>query len=172
MYFRAVRDFRLPGVLRREKGWPAPGRGDVIMLVSDYMTPDPFVVCRHEPVSHMVEVLRRHGIHQIPVTDSFNRLVGIVTDRDVQSAVGRKDAHTVSLLAAEIMTREVTTVTPATRLEDALDILSRERFGALPVVVGDRVVGMLSTRDLLKRFMELLKMQRSAMSPLIGQQAC
>ena len=130
--------------------------GSAFMLVGEYMTPEPFVIYQRAPVAEIVEILRRHGVHQVPVTDLANRLVGIVTDRDVRSAVGRRDPRNVDLLAVDIMTRAVTTVTPGTSLEEALDILSEERFGALPVVVGDHVVGILSARDLLKRFKELL----------------
>lgn len=131
------------------------------MIVSEYMTPDPFVVGHHESVANLVDVLRRHRIHQVPVTDGSNRLVGIITDRDVRSAMGKEDPKKLKLKAKDIMITKVVTVTPTTRLEEALDILSRERFGALPVVVGDHVVGILSSRDLLRRFKELLQQMKA-----------
>jgi acetoin utilization protein AcuB len=126
------------------------------MVVSEYMTPEPFVMSECEPLAEVAEVLRRGGIRQIPITDESNRLVGIVTDRDVLCVLGNQDPRKVKLKARDIMTTELVTVTPTTRLEEALEILSRERFAALPVVVCGYVVGMLSKQDLLRRFLDLL----------------
>ncbi|MFQ5410813.1 MAG: HPP family protein [Phycisphaerae bacterium] len=139
-------------------GWGLNLRG-FMMLVYDYMTPDPFVVSRTEPIAGILATLRTHGIHQMPVVDESNRLVGIVTDRDVRSAIGLRPAGEICLSAGDIMTSKVITITPGTDLEEALDILSEARFGSLPVVVGEHVVGILSTRDLLRRFRALLKEQ-------------
>lgn len=157
------------------KHWKPPshgaGRANGIapMLVHDYMTPDPFVVSSEEPLSGIAEALRGHGIHQVPVVDAGNRLVGIVTDRDLRGAVGLKNPKEVCLTAGDIMTAKVVTVTPGTRLEEALDILTSAGFGALPVVVGQHVVGILSSRDLLRRFKELLEERsRSAAIGTIG----
>lgn len=127
------------------------------MTVSDYMTPEPFVMSEGEPLAKVVDVLRRGGIRQIPITDGLNRLVGIVTDRDVLGAIGAQDPRRVKLRARDIMTTELVTVTPTTTLEEALEILSRERFAALPVVVCGYVVGLLSKQDLLRRFLDLLR---------------
>lgn len=132
------------------------------MTVSDYMTPEPFVMSEGEPLAKVADVLRRGGIRQIPITDGANRLVGIVTDRDILCAVGKQDPRKVRLRACDIMTTELVTVTPTTPLKEALDILSRERFAALPVVVCGYVVGLLSKQDLLKRFLDLLCGRSSA----------
>ncbi len=137
------------------------------MLVHDYMTPDPFVVSHTEPLSGILAAFRSHGIHQIPVVDELNRLVGIVTDRDVRSAVGLSPLDEGGLRAGDIMTSTVVSITPGTDLEEALDILIKARFGSLPVVVGEHVVGLLSTRDLLCRFRELLKEQSKRSFPMM-----
>lgn len=132
------------------------------MTVSDYMTPEPFVMSEREPLAKVADVLRRGGIRQIPITDGSNRLVGIVTDRDVLGAVGAQDPRRVKLRARDIMTTDLVTVTPTTPLEEALEILSRERFAALPVVVCGYVVGLLSKQDLLRRFRDMLYGQSPA----------
>lgn len=126
-------------------------------MVNEFMTPEPFVVSAREPVASVRNVLGRHGIDQIPVTDDKNRLVGIVTERDLRRDVGQGKPRTANLRAMDVMTREVITISPATTMEEALAILIDRRFSALPVVVCGFVVGMLSTRDLLRRFLEMLK---------------
>ncbi len=142
-----------PGMGEREGGG--------IMQVSDYMTPDPFVVCCHEPVDEIVDLLRRHGVHQIPVVNEDRQIVGIITERDIRSAARQQEPATPHKQAGDVMTREVITVTPGTHLDEAVETLCRERFGALPVVVGGHVVGILSSRDLLRRLMEFIGAQRT-----------
>ncbi|MFQ5501580.1 MAG: HPP family protein [Phycisphaerae bacterium] len=140
-----------------------------MMLVHDYMTPDPYVVSHTEPLSGILAALRSHGIHQIPVVDESNRLVGIVTDRDVLGAIDPAPLDDAGLIAADIMTSTVVAITPGTDLDEALDILITARFGSLPVVVGEHVVGILSTRDLLCRFRELLKDQSKRSFPRMDE---
>jgi len=131
------------------------------MQVREYMTPDPFVVSCREPAADIAELLRRHRIHQVPVLDEDRQIVGIITERDVVSAARRKNPAAADQRAADVMTQDVVTVTPGTSLDDAVEILCRERFGALPVVVGGHVVGILSSRDLLRRLMEFVGAQRA-----------
>lgn len=137
-----------------------PCAGSAIMLVEEVMTPDPFVVDTYEPIARIAELIRRHRIHQVPVIDENNRIVGIVTDRDIRSASGA-NSDTAGLLARDVMTTNVVSVSPTQPLADAVRILCEHRFGSLPVVVGERIVGILSTRDLLRRLLVLL--EQSAM---------
>ncbi len=131
------------------------------MQVSEYMTPDPFVVSRREPVADIADLLRQHSIHQIPVVDEDRRIVGIITERDIRAAARRRKPAASQQRASDVMTHDVVTVTPGMSLDEAVETLCRERFGALPVVVGGRVVGILSSRDLLKRLMEFVGAQRT-----------
>ncbi len=126
------------------------------MLVEEVMTPDPFVVDTFEPIARIAELIRRHRIHQVPVIDESNRIVGIVTDRDIRSAAAA-NADTAGLLARDVMTTDVVSIAPKQPLADAVRILCEHRFGSLPVVVGERIVGILSTRDLLRRLLVLLE---------------
>ncbi len=131
------------------------------MYVADYMTPDPLTVFEREPVELIRRTLEGHGIHHLPVVDRSNELVGIITYRDT---VTGKRANDRPLLAADIMTRDVVVVHPQTPLGDAINILSRERFGALPVIVGRHVVGMLSTHDMLRLLQDTLASRTAAAS--------
>jgi CBS domain-containing protein len=124
------------------------------MKVADYMTPHPLTITERESVRRIAELIRVHGVHQLPVVDTANRLVGIVTDRDIRS-VGRS-GESGYLAASDIMTSDVITTIPAADLAEAVDLLCQNGFGALPVVVGESVVGIITTRDLLRKLKELL----------------
>jgi acetoin utilization protein AcuB len=129
------------------------------MIVKDYMTPAPLVVSIHEHVDRISELIRRHGIKQVPVVDESNRLVGIVTDRDIRSAVAYDEENELELLAEDIMSTELFTVTPGEQLIEAARLLHDHNFGSLPVVIGDHIVGIITTKDLLYRLIELLEPQ-------------
>jgi|CXWL01.1.fsa_nt_gi CBS domain-containing protein len=126
------------------------------MFVSEYMTPEPLVVSTTEGIDHIAELIRVHKIRQVPVVDEANRLVGIVTDRDIRSATGYDADNPLALVAEEIMSPDVVTITPGADLHEAAELLHEHSFGALPVVVGDHVIGIISTRDLLRYLMELM----------------
>jgi acetoin utilization protein AcuB len=93
----------------------------------------------------------------VPVVDGANRLVGIVTDRDIRSADIGEGGKGTSLIAEDIMTVDVLTIGPVTELLDAAQRLHTHQFGALPVVVGNKVVGMITRSDLLRCLIELLQ---------------
>ncbi|MBK8270932.1 MAG: CBS domain-containing protein [Planctomycetes bacterium] len=106
-------------------------------------------------------MIRQRGIKQVPVVDRRNRLVGIVTDRDIRSAVAAIRDEDDELTAADIMSTELITIAPFEGLSQAARILEQHEFGALPVVIGERIVGILSVRDLLRRMIDLLERDKS-----------
>ena len=136
------------------------------MLVSECMTPNPIVVQQTDPIAEVIELLRHHHIHQVLVLNLDNRLVGIVTDRDLRSAIGYEENDKLNLIVQDIMTKDVMTVYPAMDVREALDLLCRYFFGSLPVVVGDEVVGILSARDMLRTLKRILDQQESDQSGL------
>lgn len=116
---------------------------------------------------HAREVMEKHRINQLPVVVD-GRLVGIVTDRDLRDvfpsvfespgASGRRskagtDPATIPL--EDVMTRKVLTLAPGAFVADAARLMRRERIGALPIVDGQRLVGILTRSDVLDAFVEL-----------------
>lgn len=138
------------------------------MVVADFMTPSPLTVCDREPVEAVTRILDGHGIHHLPVVNRDNELVGIISDRDVDARTRLLARSRGGLCAADIMTRDVVVAEPHMPLSEAIDILSRNRFGALPVVVGRRVVGLLSTYDLLRLLQDILSGRIDASALLHG----
>jgi CBS domain-containing protein len=76
-------------------------------------------------------------------------LVGIFTERDIVRALSQ-DFDAPGHPVEQWMTRDPTTVTPDTAVQDALDIMLKAGFRHLPVMEGDEVVGVVSIRDLSK----------------------
>lgn len=107
------------------------------------------------------ELMRLHRIRHVPVLEN-ERLVGIVSDRDVRHALPLRDLESDKVYGRElltttigrVMTRNPITTEPDAPIREAAMIIGREKIGALPVVQGDRLVGIVSAEDLLWAFVE------------------
>ena len=110
-----------------------------------------------DSIEHARVLMEEHRINQLPVVRE-GHLVGIVTDRDLRDAYPsvladpmRKqtpDPHTVKV--ESVMTTNVLTLTPADSVVAAASLMRRERVGAVPIVDGKRLVGILTRSDLLE----------------------
>ena len=86
----------------------------------------------------------------LPVIEK-GRLVGILSDRDLLRFIGHQGEITVK----EAMTRLVVTVKPETSLEEAARLLVNHKIGALPVTQRGRVIGIISSTDILIAYVAL-----------------
>lgn len=131
------------------------------MFVGKRMTPNPKTVSPDAPLSAAARILREHRFHHLPVVEG-ETLVGILSDTDLRNAslaaspVEGGGGPAGDRPVREAMRTEVWSVTPEDSIEDALLILTREKFGALPVLSGDRLVGIITRADLLYAFVDLL----------------
>ncbi|PIU32694.1 MAG: acetoin utilization protein AcuB [Syntrophobacteraceae bacterium CG07_land_8_20_14_0_80_61_8] len=113
------------------------------------------------------ELIEQKRISHLPVTDGKARLLGIVTDRDLKEAWA-SPASTLSvyeltyvlqkLTVQSIMTRELITATPDMTVERAARILRDNKIGALPVLERDKLVGIITTTDLMDVLLTALGM--------------
>jgi acetoin utilization protein AcuB len=137
--------------------------------VRDYMTRDPLTLRDDDLLRQAVEVVMVRRIRHIPVLDRAGRLVGIVTDRDVQgtlpsplsaAAPEEYEALLETTSLAHIMTKDVITVAPDDLAAEAVETLLAGRIDGLPVLEDGRVVGIFTVRDALRAYLELLRALR------------
>ncbi|MGD0884573.1 MAG: CBS domain-containing protein [Thermodesulfovibrionales bacterium] len=111
--------------------------------------------------------MEENGIRHLPVVDEYNNVVGIITDRDLRSALPsvfstcRDDLKEIQQIAAlkvgDVMNKRVITISPMETLADALLLMHKSNKGALPVVDGDgKLKGIISRRDLIRAFINVL----------------
>ena len=101
-----------------------------------------------DTVFFALQLLAKYEIGALVVMEG-GRLVGIVSERDYTRKVALQGRNSKETPVSEIMTREVTTVTPATRSNDCMALMSEGKFRHLPVVDGGTVLGMISIRDIM-----------------------
>jgi Zn-dependent protease/CBS domain-containing protein len=126
--------------------------------VSRVMRPDPVTVSRSLPVSELVEnYIYKFHYKMFPVVEE-DRLIGCVTTRDVKE-LGREewDRQTVGAIAQQC--GESNTVSPATDSMDALTLMGRNNISRLMVVDDGRLVGIVTSKDLMKFLQRKLELE-------------
>jgi CBS domain-containing protein len=115
--------------------------------VKDVMTERPRAVTPQTPVSEIAELMETEDVGSVPVVDG-DRLVGIVTDRDIVVRAIAKGKDPRGMPAAEVSSRELVTVNPDDDLSDALELMARYQVRRLAVTAEDeRLVGVVSQAD-------------------------
>jgi acetoin utilization protein AcuB len=131
-----------------------------MLTVSDLMTLNPLSVTPDTSLRQVINIMKSEGCRQLPILEG-GKLVGIVTDRDVRLAMNSplsvrvREANEELLdriTAQSCMTPNPITVTPHTPAYRAAEILSLYKFGALPVLDGDVLVGIITVTDFLDYF--------------------
>ncbi len=101
-----------------------------------------------ESVFSALELLARYEVGALMVMDA-GRLVGVISERDYTRKIALQGRNSKETRVLDIMTRDVITVTPATRTLACMALMSEKKFRHLPVVEGATVLGMISIRDIL-----------------------
>ena len=87
----------------------------------------------------------------VPIVDDGNRLLGVITDRDIACRLVARGVDVRTLKASDAMTDDVECVTEQDTLSDVLRIMSRHQVRRVPVVArGDRLVGIVSMGDIAR----------------------
>src|SRR3990170_2433253 len=121
------------------------------MFVGKRMSKNPVTVTAEDLLIQARLRMQRGGFRRLPVV-SNGHLVGIITDRDTREHAGYLDR--TQLKAA--MSEKPVTVTPATTLEAAAQLLLTRKIGGLPVLEQGRLVGMITTSDVLQAFLDVM----------------
>lgn len=128
-----------------------------MLTVADLMTANPDVVTPEDSLRDAV-VLMNHADHrQLPVVEE-DKLVGIVSNRDIRLAVNsplvpEESLGRIAILeqysVADCMTKQPKCIQVDAPIQEAAEILALHKVGALPVLKGDELVGIISVTDLL-----------------------
>ena len=95
-----------------------------------------------------LKLLAEYGVGAVVVMDK-GLLVGVFSERDYTRKVALQGKSSRETRIADIMTREVVTVTPKTGTNACLALMSQKKIRHLPVLDGDQVLGMISIRDIM-----------------------
>ena len=144
------------------------------MQVRSLMTREVHTVREDTPVHEVARLLCAHALGGVPVLDDAGRVAGILTELDLIARNARLEVpafvqildaaiplelpshlrerlrHMLGTRVGDIMTRKVHTVTPDTEIEDLVALMLKHGANPVPVVEGDRLVGIVSRSDLVR----------------------
>ena len=129
------------------------------LRVSDLMTEDPVAVAPDADLQTARDLMDQHGIRHLPVVDEDGAVVGLVSQRDLmQRALAPTDDLTVSarrdvlreITVDTIMIGDVQVVEPDLEVATAGQLMLENKYGCLPVVDGDRMIGILTEADFVR----------------------
>lgn len=117
------------------------------MELRSVMTNDLEAVDRNTPVDEAANLMKRYNIGAIPVCEG-DRIVGILTDRDIVLRSTSGDNSPSGMTCGEIMSSSIISGTPDMDVHEAAKIMSQNQIRRLPVVENGKLVGMVSLGDI------------------------
>ncbi len=145
-----------------------------MLTVGEIMTKEVITVQKTTTIRELAALITKHRIGSAPVVDDQGNLIGIVTESDLIEQDKSLHIPTVVSLfdwviylesdkkfekelkkvtgqtVADIYTEQVETVSPTTPVNEVADLMSRKKIHTLPVVAGNKLVGIVSRIDLIK----------------------
>ena len=133
--------------------------GEQLTTVGEVMTRHVITMSPHHSFSDAITLMAKHSFRHFLVLDKANRLVGVVSDRDILRRLSRTtNFHDTSV--SQFMSRDLITVTPDTKLSHAVEKMLSKRINCLPVIDDTKnLCGIITSTDLLQA---LRSMQVSA----------
>ncbi|NJB66909.1 CBS domain-containing membrane protein [Desulfobaculum xiamenense] len=138
-----------------------------MLTVNDLMTRDVFTLRGTDTLKTARSMMSLARIRHIPIVSNSMKFMGLLTHRDILAAtlsqfadVDRKTQDEIDsgIPIREIMRTDVTAVTPETPLQEAAELLLHHKYGCLPVVDNDELVGIITEADFLKLTIRLMDM--------------
>ncbi|MBI3404821.1 MAG: CBS domain-containing protein [Acidobacteria bacterium] len=135
------------------------------IYVREYMTSPAASIGRDARLLDAALTMRRSGFRHLPIVDG-ERLVGIITDRDIQrfapSLLGNVSQEEYNAIFEETPLEKVMTKNPisvsadTTPMGEAAAILHDKKLGCVPVVDGEKLIGIITVTDMLRLLHNLL----------------
>ena len=122
--------------------------------IEDFMNPKPVTVLPDTSIVEVAKLTLKHKVSGVLVADKTKKLLGMISEldclREMSGSIYHDGRNASSLSAEDIMTKEVTTVSPDAQLFDVMTSMLHQRQRRRPVVENGRVIGQVTCRQLLR----------------------
>ena len=120
------------------------------MKVKDVMEPNVYFLNDEDTILHASKLMKEEKIRNLPDVDKNKKLVGLITLREIIETIFHNPDQ-ISVRSAMLQQEQMTCVKPDTSLKDAIEIMTANKFGCLPVIVNNgKLLGIISEANLLK----------------------
>lgn len=117
------------------------------MKVKEIMSKDIVIADKEDSVLDVAKLMRHHNIGCVPIVENGEKVLGVVTDRDIVMNMARFNSDPSNTFAKEIASDLIYKVKPDAEIEQALELMKRQRIRRLPVMENECLIGMLSLGD-------------------------
>jgi CBS domain-containing protein len=121
-----------------------------------------------ETIQSAAALLTARRIGAIVVVDARDHVVGVLSERDIVRGIAQRGATTLNLPVRSLMTGEVVVCHVSDRVGDIMSLMTERRFRHLPVVEGERLVGMVSIGDVVKTHVAEKELEADALRRYIA----
>lgn len=144
------------------------------MKVKNLMQTSVATVRGSDTLTAVDDLMKTGWVRHLPVVDAANRLLGVITQRDVlkasMSSMASADPVTHQrwldqVRVRDVMTKKPITIGPEADLSEGVDKLLLGKFGCLPVVEEGKLIGLITETDFLRYLQTLLKAKRTSSRP-------
>lgn len=118
------------------------------MKVKDIMTKDVVIANSTDNVLTVAKLMKHHNIGAIPVVENAEKVLGMITDRDIVLNLADYNFDPANTDVTKLMSNKVYSVRPEADLSSALALMKKQQIRRLPVIEEERLVGMLSIGDI------------------------
>lgn len=115
--------------------------------VAELMATDLVTISEHTPLPEAKALFEQYGIHHLPVVGPAGELMGMLSHSDFLKLVGRESGQ---LNAGDMMVSRLAKLTADDNIRTAANVFRLNKFHALPVVDGDKLIGIITTHDLIR----------------------
>jgi acetoin utilization protein AcuB len=129
------------------------------MLVSQIMSAEIVTITPDKRVGQALQLMHKHQIRHLPVLEG-ERMVGWLTSRDLREVLLASMLEKITV--QDVMIKAPISVTADTRVEEAARLIMEHKVGGLPVLEGERLVGVITMMDLIGAFLTLLSLLRTS----------
>ena len=147
------------------EGTGVPDRMGSGLTAQSYMSSPVQTLPLGSSIAQALTLLERGDFRHLPIVDSNGRLRGILSDRELFLAKHERGIAPEDVTVDEMMTRSPFHVSPDTPIEEVALVMARRKYGCAVVVAGEKVVGILTTTDALRGFVELLAQRGTGAAP-------
>jgi len=137
-----------------------------MITIEEFMTPDPYTLRASDSINDAWEIMIGKHVRHIPITDEDSHILGLVTQRDVLAATdpgaimeAKNASHEVrsDVTLSDIMIRDVTVIHKEDSLRQAALYLQTHKYGCLPVILDDCLVGIITDSDFIDIAINLIE---------------
>ena len=127
--------------------------------ISTIMSNTVVVANQFHNFTDVLELFSKHGMHHLPIVNGQNHIIGIISSNDFLKVFSDTKYNGVKITSEELdkavnipdlMTKNVVTISPTHTIEQAAKLFAEHKFQAMPVVNNSEIVGILSSKDIMR----------------------